>query len=459
MGVEFNPHIFREYDIRGEVVKDLTPAVVETLGKAFGSRVARAKGKKVAIGRDVRLSSDSLFQLLSKGICSTGCDVVDIGMVPTPLLYFSQFHLRVDAAVMITGSHNPPEFNGFKLLINKEGVWGREIQVVAEEMKAGDFVVGNGTVTKVDVINPYIAMVKEKIKFSRKIKVVIDSGNGCGGLVAPRLFREMGCEVIELFSKPDGTFPNHHPDPTVLKNTEALRREVVAQKAWLGIGYDGDADRIGVVDEKGSLLYGDEVLMIFARDLLGRRRGAKVIFDVKCTSNLPEYVKRFGGVPIMSATGHSIIKNRMHKEHAELAGEMSAHIFFAEDYFGYDDAIFATARMLKIADVASGPVSGFLADVPKMHSTPEIRVECPDDLKFGIVRELVDYYRGRYDVIDIDGVRIDFGGGWGLIRASNTQPVLVLRFEARSAQDLERYKREVHAKLVTFKPLSSLRPF
>jgi phosphomannomutase/phosphoglucomutase len=454
-----NEHIFREYDIRGVVDKDLTPEVVENLGRAFGSRVARAGGKKVAVGRDVRLSGDSLFASLSKGICSTGCNVVDIGQVPTPVLYFSQFHLDVDAGVMITGSHNPPEFNGFKLLINREGIWGKEIQGIAREIKKGDFVKGAGTVSTADVINPYIKMVKSKITLSRGIKVVIDSGNGCGGLVAPRLFREMGCEVIELFSEPDGLFPNHHPDPTVLKNTQHLRDEVIKQKAELGIGYDGDADRIGVVDEKGTLLYGDQALMIFARDLLSRRKGATVIFDVKCTSNLPDYVRRFGGIPVMSATGHSIIKQRMHDERAELAGEMSAHIFFAEDYFGYDDALFATARMLKIIDIADAPVSSFLADVPHMFSTPEIRVDCPDDLKFGIVKELVEYYRGKYDVLDIDGVRINFGGGWGLIRASNTQPVLVLRFEAKTREELERYQKEVHTKLTTYPPLAGLKPF
>ena len=454
-----NLQIFREYDIRGVVDKDLTPEVVENLGKAFGSRVVRAGCKKVAIGRDVRLSGDSLFTALSKGILSTGCDVVDIGRVPTPILYFSQFHLDVDAGIMITGSHNPPEFNGFKLLLKKEGMWGKEIQEIAKEIQKGAHEKGSGAISSVDVINPYIEMVKSKIKLSRKIKMVIDSGNGCGGLAAPRLFREMGCEVVELFSEPDGLFPNHHPDPTVLKNTLRLREEVVKQKAELGIGYDGDADRIGIVDEKGNLLYGDQALMIFARDLLSRRKGGKVIFDVKCTSNLPDYVRRFGGTPIMSATGHSIIKQRMHDEQAELAGEMSAHIFFAEDYFGYDDALFATARILKILDTASGPVSSFLADVPHMHSTPEIRVDCPDDLKFGIVKELVEYYRGKYEVIDIDGVRIDFGGGWGLIRASNTGPVLVLRFEAKSLEDLERYQREVHAKLISFPPLASLKPF
>ncbi|MBI3793673.1 MAG: phosphomannomutase/phosphoglucomutase [Nitrospinae bacterium] len=459
MAEKANQYIFREYDIRGEVEKDLTPGVVENLGRAFGSRVARSGGKKVSIGRDVRLSSDALFSHLSKGICSTGCDVIDVGAVPTPVLYYSQFLLGVDSAIMITGSHNPPEFNGFKLLMNKEGVWGREIQLLAKEMEAADFAKGNGSISKADVTNPYIEMVQGKIKLSRKIKMVIDSGNGCGGLVAPRLFKEMGCDVVELFSEPNGLFPNHHPDPTVLKNMTALRAEVVAKKAEIGIGYDGDADRIGIVDELGNLLYGDQALMIFAKDMLGRRKGSKVIFDVKCTSNLPDYVKKFGGVPIMSATGHSIIKNRMHEERAELAGEMSAHIFFAEDYFGYDDAIFATARMLKILDDARVPVSQFLSDVPHMFSTPEIRVDCPDDKKFGIVTELVEYYRGKYEVMDMDGVRVDFGGGWGLIRASNTQPVLVLRFEAKKSDDLERYKREVHEKLRTFGPLSALAPF
>lgn len=454
-----NLEIFREYDIRGVVEKDLTPDVVEKLGRAFGSRVIGAKGKTIVVGRDVRLSGDMLFAALSKGLTATGCDVVDIGRVPTPVLYFAEYHLKTDGAVMITGSHNPPEFNGFKLIINKVGFWGKQIQEIAREMQAGKFATGKGTVNKADAINPYIEMVKGKIKISRKIKVVIDSGNGCGGLLAPRLFKEMGCEVVELFSEPDGRFPNHHPDPTVLKNTLQLREAVVKYGAALGIGYDGDADRIGVVDEKGNLLYGDQVLMIFARDLLSRRKGAKVIFDVKCSRNLPQWVEKHGGVPIMSATGHSIIKQRMSDEGAPLAGEMSAHIFFGEDYYGYDDAIFATARMLKIIDNASEPVSAFLKDVPHMESTPEIRVECPDSQKFAIVKELVEYYRAKYKVIDIDGVRIDFDRGWGLIRASNTQPVLVMRFEAETKDALERYKREVYEKLITFGPLKNTEPF
>lgn len=454
-----NLEIFREYDIRGVVEKDLTPDVVEKLGRSFGSRVIAAKGKTVVVGRDVRLSGDSLFAALSKGLTASGCDVVDIGRVPTPTLYFAEYHLKTDGAVMITGSHNPPEFNGFKLIINKVGFWGKQIQELAREMQAGVFASGTGTITKADVIDAYIKMVKGKIQLNKKIKVVIDSGNGCGGLLAPRLFKEMGCEVVELFSEPNGLFPNHHPDPTVLKNTLQLREAVVKHGAALGIGYDGDADRIGVVDEKGNLLYGDQVLMIFARDLLSRRKGAKVIFDVKCSRNLPEWVVKYGGIPIMSATGHSIIKQRMQDEGAPLAGEMSAHIFFGENYYGYDDAIFATARMLKIIDAASEPVSAFLKDVPHMESTPEIRVDCPDNEKFGIVKELVAFYRAKYKVIDIDGVRIDFAHGWGLIRASNTQPVLVMRFEAETKDALERYKREVYEKLVTFGPLKNTEPF
>jgi len=454
-----NRQIFREYDIRGVVEHDLTPGVVENIGKGMGTRVLRSGGSTIAVGRDVRLSSPSLFESLSDGIRSTGCNVVDIGAVPTPLLYFAQYHLDVHGGVMITGSHNPPEFNGFKLLVNKGTLHGAEIQKLADQMEKGDFETGSGAVESVNIIDPYIEMVKSKISLSRKLKVVVDSGNGCGGLLAPRLLRELGCEVVELYSEPDGTFPNHHPDPTVEENVKDLKAAVVREKADVGIAYDGDADRIGVVDDTGKLLYGDQILMIYAKDLLSRQKGAKVIFDVKCSRNLAEYVKKHGGTAIMSATGHSLIKQRLIDEKAQLAGEMSAHIFFAENYYGFDDAIYATARMLKIADDSDKPVSRFLEDVPKTYSTPEIRVDCPDDDKFNIVRELVEYYRDKYEVIDIDGVRMDFGNGWGLIRASNTQPVLVLRFEAETPEELEKYKKIVHEKLVTFEPLKELKPF
>jgi len=424
----------------------------------MGTRILKAGGKKIAVGRDVRLSSPELLDYLSSGLCSTGCDVVDIGTVPTPLLYFAQYHLDIQGGIMITGSHNPPEFNGFKLLVNKGTIHGEEIQKIAREMEAADHASGSGSVEFCNIIDPYMEMVKSKISISGNPKVVVDSGNGCGGLVAPRLLRELGCEVVELYSEPDGMFPNHHPDPTVEKNMADLKKAVVENKAALGIGYDGDADRIGVVDDQGKLLYGDELLMIFARDMLSRIKGGKVIFDVKCSSNLPEYIKRFGGVPIMSATGHSIIKQRLQDENAELAGEMSAHIFFAEDYYGYDDAIYATARIIQIAGQTDQPVSRFLEDVPKTYSTPEIRIDCPDDVKFDVVAELVEYYRGKYDVIDMDGVRIEFENGWGLIRASNTQPVLVLRFEAKSEEDLGKYRTEVYKKLITFAPLAGLEP-
>ena len=454
-----NKHIFREYDIRGVVSEDLTQAVVENLGKAIGSRVVRSGGSRIAVGRDVRLSSPQLLDYLSAGLTSTGCSVADIGTVPTPLLYFSQFHLDVNGGVMITGSHNPPEFNGFKLLVNGDTLHGKEIQKIAREMEEGDFAVGSGEVLNHNVIDPYIDMVKDKVSISKPVKVVVDSGNGCGGLLAPRLLRELGCEVVELYSEPDGTFPNHHPDPTVEANMTVLKKTVVEQKAALGIGYDGDADRIGVVDDSGKLLFGDELLMIFARDMLSRVKGGKVIFDVKCSNNLPDYIKRFGGEPIMSATGHSIIKQRLKDEKAALAGEMSAHIFFAEDYYGFDDAIYASARIIQIADQADIPVSRFLEDLPKTYSTPEIRVDCPDDEKFGIVGQLVEYYRAKYDVLDMDGVRINFKNGWGLIRASNTQPVLVLRFEAFSQEELSKYKKEVFEKLITFAPMAGLKPF
>ena len=453
-----NKNIFREYDIRGVVKDDLTRDVVEKLGMAMGTRLIKEGGKKIAVGRDVRLSSPELLDYLSSGLCSTGCDVVDIGTLPTPLLYFAQYHLDVQGGIMITGSHNPPEFNGFKLLINKGTIHGEEIQKIAREMEAGNHASGSGSVEFSNVIDPYIEMVKGKVSISGNPKVVVDSGNGCGGLVAPRLLRELGCEVVELYSEPDGTFPNHHPDPTVVSNMADLQKAFVEHKAALGIGYDGDADRIGVVDDRGKLLYGDELLMIFARDMLSRIKGGKVIFDVKCSSNLPEYIKRFGGVPIMSATGHSIIKQRLQDENAQLAGEMSAHIFFAEDYYGYDDALFASARIIQIADRTDKPVSRFLEDVPKTYSTPEIRIDCPDDVKFGVVAELVEYYRGKYDVIDMDGVRIEFDNGWGLIRASNTQPVLVLRFEAKSEEELAKYRKEVYEKLITFAPLADLKP-
>ncbi|MBI5185003.1 MAG: phosphomannomutase/phosphoglucomutase [Nitrospinae bacterium] len=445
-----NKQIFREYDIRGVVDKDFPPQIVESIGRAFGTIIRRNKGKRAAVGYDARPSSPGLFQSLAKGINSTGVDVVDIGLVPTPLLYFSIHHLHVDGGAMITGSHNPPEFNGFKLNLGTDSIHGHGIQDIAAMIEKGDYEKGNGTIEEVDVKEDYISMVKGKIRLKRKPRVVLDAGNGCAAILTPRLMRELGCEVIELFCELDGTFPNHHPDPTVPENLKNLIAKVKETGAEAGFAYDGDADRIGVVDEEGNILFGDQLLMIFARDILTRKPGAGIIYDVKCTRNLEEYVRKHGGRPIINPTGHSLIKARLSREKAELAGEMSAHIFFKEDYFGFDDATFATARFLRIMSETDKKVSRFLDGVPKVYNTPEIRVDCPDDVKFDLVKDITAWFKERHEVVDIDGARVDFGDGWGLIRASNTQPVLVFRFEAGSVERLEEIKKIFFEKLASY---------
>jgi len=445
-----NRQIFREYDIRGVIEKDLKPEVVRNLGKAFGTTVRRNGGKVVSVGYDARRSSPELHEQLTGGIMSTGVDVISIGLVPTPLLYYSLYHLHTDGGVMITGSHNPPEFNGFKLNLGKGSIYGAGIQALADLIEKGDFETGHGSIKTVDVIEDYVNMVKGKIILGRKLKIVIDAGNGCGGIFAPRLMRELGCEVIELFCDVDGTFPNHHPDPTVPKNLKHLIDKVCETGAEVGIAYDGDADRIGVVDENGGILFGDQLMMIFARDILKRKPGAAIVYDVKCSQNLTDDITKHGGRPVINATGHSLIKARLNSEKAELAGEMSAHIFFKDEYYGYDDAIFATARFARIMGESSMKVSRFLEDAPKVFNTPEIRVDCPDDVKFGLIKDITDHFKKTHDVVDIDGARVNFGDGWGLVRASNTQPVLVLRFEAQSEKRLEELKRLFHDKLASY---------
>lgn len=458
-GSEMKRHIFREYDIRGVVEDDLTKELVVGLGKAFGTTIKRDGGKVVSIGQDARASSPELFEFLSSGIISTGIDVIDIGLVPTPLTYYSIYHLNTDGGVMITGSHNPPEFNGFKLNLGKDSIHGKGIQKLADLIENSDFETGEGKISKQDVIDDYIEMVKEKITLKRKLKIVIDAGNGCGAIFAPRLMRELGCEVIELFCEVDGSFPNHHPDPTVPANLEDLIAKVKETGADVGFAYDGDADRIGVVDENGGILFGDQLMMIYARDILSRKPGSAIVYDVKCSQNLELDIRKHGGRPVINATGHSLIKARLKKESAELAGEMSAHIFFKEDYFGYDDALFATARFARIMTETDKKVSEFLADTPKVYNTPEIRVDCPDSEKFGVIEDITKYFKQSYDVVDIDGARVNFGDGWGLVRASNTQPVLVLRFEAASEERLEVLKRIFHEKLSSYPSMAGLGSF
>lgn len=444
--MKISRNIFREYDIRGLVDKDLTEAAVSAIGRAFGTYAQRHGSRVLSVGRDVRLSSDRFFKLLVDGLLSTGCDVIDVGVLPTPLLYFSLFQLPVDGGVMITGSHNPADYNGFKLCIGKETIYGAEIQKLLAMIEAGDFLSGSGKAShQPDVIGQYVDYMAQRIGLARPVKTVIDAGNGTAALVAPQLLKVLGCRPTELFCTPDGRFPNHHPDPTMPENLQDLIRKVKEEKAEVGLAFDGDSDRLGVVDDQGNILWGDQILMIFARDTLKRNPGRTVIFEVKCSKTLEDDIVKHGGKPIMWKAGHSLIKGKMKETRAALAGEMSGHLFFADEYFGYDDAIYAAARMLRIVASSPVPVSQMLKDVPTTYSTPELRMDCPDDQKFRVVEAVRKHYDGKLPLIDVDGVRVNFGDGWGLVRASNTQPVLVLRFEADTQKRMEQIQSEMEA--------------
>jgi phosphomannomutase/phosphoglucomutase len=443
--MQISPNIFREYDIRGLVDTELTEPAVSAIAKAFGTYAQRAGKKILAVGHDVRHSSDRYNELVIEGLTSTGCDVIDIGLVPTPLLYFSLFQLPVDGGVMVTASHNPSEYNGLKLCIGKETIYGQEIQKLKGMVEKEDYMKGSGTVqTFPDIIPRYMEHVKKNIEVKNPIRAVLDCGNGTAGLVAPELVRSLGCHAYELFSTPDGNFPNHHPDPTVPENLKELIATVKRERAHVGLAYDGDSDRLGVVDDQGNILWGDQLLIIFSREILARKPGSTIIFEVKCSKTLPEDIRKNGGNPIMWKAGHSLIKNKMKETNAAAAGEMSGHLFFADEYYGYDDAIYASARLLRILSHTNTRLSEFLKNVRKTYSTPEIRVDCPDDRKFQVVEEVKQYYQGKYPIIDVDGVRVDFGDGWGLVRASNTQPALVLRFEADREKRLEQIHSDVH---------------
>jgi len=448
MNDEVNPRIFRQYDVRGVVDEDLTDKVVEKLGKGYGAQMVNLGHTKVSVGYDARISSPRFRDSLIKGILSTGVDVVDIGMVPTPTLYFSLFHLDVQGGVMITGSHNPPEFNGFKLAVGHTTLYGPEIQRIRQIIEAGEYPRGAGQLTQLDIRPAYLTTLKERIgHFDRKLKVVVDAGNGLGGMFCPQLLRDLGADASGLYCEVDGTFPNHHPDPTV----PAFLADLIAQVSWqgaeLGMAYDGDADRLGVVDENGNIIWGDQLLILFSREVLARQPGATIIFEVKCSQALPDEIEKAGGKPLMWRTGHSFIKKKMKEENSPLAGEMSGHLFFADEYFGYDDAIYASLRLVRLLARSDKRIGEMLADVPKYYSTPEMRVDCPDEEKFQIVASVVEYFKRQYEVIDVDGARILFGDGWGLVRASNTQPALVLRFEARTPERLEEIENVVISKL------------
>ena len=439
--------IFREYDIRGVADTELLSSDIVDLGRGLGTLLQRQSGRSITLGRDCRLSSPRLRDALLEGLLDSGCEVTDIGVVPTPLLYFSAVHLGADGAVMITGSHNPSEFNGFKTVCGAGTLHGETIQEVRRIIEARDFLHGRGSHGSMDVIPAYLDEVAPQFDFKRRVKVVLDAGNGTAGPVAHRLFQRLNCEVTELFFEMDGRFPNHHPDPTVPANLEHLKDAVKAQGAELGIAFDGDSDRIGAVDENGEVIYGDMLLLIFGREILTRKPGATFIGEVKCSQLLYDELKRLGGNPIMYKTGHSLIKAKMKEMRAELAGEMSGHMFFADRYFGYDDALYAACRLIEIVARSGQPLSAQLAGLPKFVSTPEIRVDCPDEVKFQVVGRVAARFKATHKVIDVDGVRVLFDHGWGLLRASNTQPVLVMRFEAESEDWLQQYRGEVEAVL------------
>ena len=438
--------IFRQYDIRGVVGDDLTEEAARALGGAYAALLReRGVGGEVAVGRDNRPSGTALRNALVEGMTDAGVSVVDIGVVPTPLLYWSLHHLGVVGGIQITGSHNPPEYNGFKLCLGTESLHGKDIQHLLELIRTGAAPGGRGAVRHEAVIDRYVADVAQRVgKLSRPMQVVYDCGNGAGALVAPQLMRAIGVQGTGLFCESDGTFPNHHPDPTVPANLEDLIAAVKRDGAELGIAFDGDADRIGLVDDNGTIVWGDHILILYARDVLERTgAGQPIIFDVKCSQALPHEIEKAGGKPVMWKTGHSLIKDKMKELRAPLAGEMSGHMFFGEGFYGHDDALYGAARLLRIVADSGRTVRELLADVPEFVSTPEIRVDCADDRKFAVVEKAVEHFRRLHDVSDVDGVRVLFGDGWGLIRASNTQPILVLRFEARSGKRLHEIRAEL----------------
>ena len=447
-----NPSIFREYDIRGLAGKDFDSEFALLLGKVHGSAIAARVGKRVTVGRDCRTTSDAYADAVIAGMVSAGLHVYDLGVCPTPLLYFSLFHLDVDGGIEITASHNPSEYNGFKICLGKDTLYGQQIQDIRAGMERSDFRERpGGKVERYDIVAPYHQYLSNDVrKLSRPLRVVIDAGSGVGGPVGPPVFRRLGCTVWEIACEPDPRFPFHHPDPTMPENLEMLIDKVKKEKADLGIAYDGDADRIGAVDEQGNILWGDELLVLFSRDVLKRHPQATIISEVKCSQRLYDDIAKNGGRAIMWKAGHSLLKAKMKETEALLAGEMSGHMFFKERYFGYDDAIYASLRLLEILANSGKPLSALLADLPPSVSTPEIRVDCPDERKFIIAEKATEYFRKHYDVIDVDGVRVRFPEGWGLIRASNTQPALVLRFEANSDAKLKEYRALVEKKLEEF---------
>ncbi|OPX90320.1 phosphomannomutase/phosphoglucomutase [Pelotomaculum sp. PtaB.Bin117] len=434
-----NEHIFRQYDIRGVAERDLTDETATLLGKAFGT-VALQKGScKVLVGRDNRLSSERLRDALVKGLMYVGCDVVDLGLVVTPMLYYARVHFGIDAAVMITGSHNPPEENGFKMALGAGTIYGDDIQKLKKLMMGGEWRYGSGSLEMINAVKPYQHMLLKKIRLGpRKLKVAVDCGNGTAALFAEKILNNWGCAVIPLYCDSDGSFPNHQPDPVKTVNLAELRKAVLEERAELGVAFDGDADRIGVVDEAGHIIWGDLLMCLYWSEIMPRHPGAEAIIEVKCSQALVDEVERLGGKPFFYKTGHSLIKAKMKEIGAIFTGEMSGHIFFADEYYGFDDAFYAAGRLLRLLSNSGAPLSRMLSVIPKYYSTAETRVTCPDWDKFKVVSGLAERFKRNYPVVDVDGARVLFGDGWGLVRASNTQPVLVARCEAKTEAGMQR---------------------
>ncbi len=449
-------NIFREYDIRGIVGRHLTDETVAVLGRAIGTFFRQNNAKRIAIGYDARESSPCFCDLLTAGFNAVGCDAVLIGMVPTPVLYHTVFTRDVDGGVMITGSHNPPDHNGFKICLGKAALFGSQIQQIkeiaqAEETRAVASVPSSpeiGTTETIDVLAEYCRDIVSRIDLGpRRITAVVDAGNGMGGVTAVPVFEALGVEMVKLYTEPDSTFPNHHPDPTVEENLADTIAKVLETKADLGIAFDGDGDRIGVVDENGHIIWGDELMVLFSRGILKTTPGATIIAEVKCSQTLFDDIAARSGNAIMWKAGHSLIKAKMKETNAALAGEMSGHIFFADRFYGFDDATYAACRVLEILSKTDKPLSELLADLPPTFSTPELRVDCPDEAKFDVVTRVAKHFTATNEVITIDGARILFDHGWGLVRASNTQAILVLRFEADSPEALAEIRATVEAKV------------
>ena len=447
-------HIFRQNDIRGVAGIDLTDSTVSELGRGLAAYYLKQHVDTISLGYDCRLSSLPFRNLLVESLLESGINVYDLGMCSTPLVYFSLFQLRVGGGVMITGSHNPPNENGFKICLGKTTIFGEQIQLIQRIIENKEFYrgKGKGRLWEYPLIPEYLNHLREILQpGSKRLKVVIDAGNGTGNLTAVKIYQDLGCEVIDLYSEPDGNFPHHHPDPTIPDNLLDLIHQVQANQADLGIAFDGDADRIGVVDTKGRLIWGDQLMIIFAADIIPKNPGVKIIGEVKCSQTMFDQIQKMGGTPVMWKVGHSLIKAKMMEEGALLAGEMSGHLFFGDRYFGYDDAVYAGARLLEILSHSKSSLTQMVDNLPQTYTTPELRVDCPDAEKFKVVNDLTEIFRTKYQVIDIDGARIIFKNGWGLVRASNTQPILVLRFEADSPETLAQIETEVRAQLYKLK--------